>query len=104
MDKRIFVEKKAAFQVKSESLVRELQHNLGLSTLKSVRIVQVYDVFDLAEDLFAPAEKHMSWMNQLCKRILLTMLSLPLKACQGNLTSVQLLHRKPCFCWGVRVM
>ena len=58
MDKRIFVEKKAAFQGKSESLVRELQHNLGLSTLKSIRIVQVYDVFDLAEDLFAPAEKH----------------------------------------------
>ncbi|CAM1660433.1 phosphoribosylformylglycinamidine synthase [Streptococcus mitis] len=58
MDKRIFVEKKADFQVKSESLVRELQHNLGLSTLKSIRIVQVYDVFDLAEGLFAPAEKH----------------------------------------------
>ena len=58
MDKRIFVEKKADFQVKSESLVRELQHNLGLSTLKSIRIVQVYDVFDLAEDLFAPAKKH----------------------------------------------
>ena len=58
MDKRIFVEKKADFQVKSESLVRELQHNLGLLSLKSIRIVQVYDVFDLAEDLFAPAEKH----------------------------------------------
>ena len=58
MNKRIFVEKKADFQVKSESLVRELQHNLGLSTLESIRIVQVYDVFDLAEDLFAPAEKH----------------------------------------------
>ena len=58
MDKRIFVEKKADFQVKSESLVRELQHSLGLSSLKSIRIVQVYDVFDLAEDLFAPAEKH----------------------------------------------
>ncbi|BAV79032.1 phosphoribosylformylglycinamidine synthase [Streptococcus sp. NPS 308] len=58
MNKRIFVEKKADFQVKSESLVRELQHNLGLSTLKSIRIVQVYDVFDLAEDLFAAAEKH----------------------------------------------
>ena len=58
MDKRIFVEKKADFQVKSESLVRELQHNLGLSTLKSIRIVQVYDVFDLDEDLFEPAEKH----------------------------------------------
>ena len=58
MDKRIFVEKKTDFQVKSESLVRELQHNLGLSSLKSIRIVQVYDVFSLAEDLFAPAEKH----------------------------------------------
>ena len=58
MDKRIFVEKKADFQVKSESLVRELQHNLGLSSLKSIRIVQVYDVFNLAEYLFAPAEKH----------------------------------------------
>ena len=58
MDKRIFVEKKADFQVKSESLVRELQDNLGLSSLKSIRIVQVYDVFNLAKDLFAPAEKH----------------------------------------------
>ena len=58
MNKRIFVEKKADFQIKSESLVRELQYNLGLSSLKSIRIVQVYDVFDLAEDLFASAEKH----------------------------------------------
>ena len=58
MNKRIFVEKKADFQVKSESLVRELQHNLGLSTLKTIRIIQVYDVFDLAENLFARAEKH----------------------------------------------
>ena len=58
MDKRIFVEKKANFQIKSESLVKELQHNLQLKTLKDVRIIQVYDVFNLAEDLFARAEKH----------------------------------------------
>lgn len=58
MDKRIFVEKKADFRVKSDSLVRELQHNLQLKTLNDLRIVQVYDVFDLAEDLFARAEKH----------------------------------------------
>ncbi|MDU5565734.1 MAG: phosphoribosylformylglycinamidine synthase, partial [Streptococcus vestibularis] len=36
----------------------ELQHNLQLKTLKDLRIVQVYDVFNLAEDLFARAEKH----------------------------------------------
>ena len=58
MDKRIFVEKKADFRVKSDSLVKELQHNLQLKTLKALRIVQVYDVFNLAEDLFARAEKH----------------------------------------------
>ena len=58
MDKRIFVEKKADFRVKSDSLVKELKHNLQLKTLKNLRIVQVYDVFGLAEDLFARAEKH----------------------------------------------
>lgn len=58
MDKRIFVEKKADFRVKSHSLVKELQHNLQLKTLKDLRIVQGYDVFNLAEDLFARAEKH----------------------------------------------
>ena len=58
MDKRIFVEKKADFRVKPHSLVKELQHNLQLKTLKDLRIVQVYDVFNLAEDLFARAEKH----------------------------------------------
>ena len=58
MDKRIFVEKTADFRVKSRSLVKELQHNIQLKTLNDLRIVQVYDVFNLAEDLFARAEKH----------------------------------------------
>ncbi|MGT2755270.1 phosphoribosylformylglycinamidine synthase [Streptococcus ovis] len=58
MDKRIFVEKKADFQVKSHALVKELTHNLQLTSLSSVRIVQVYDVFNLAADLFERAEKH----------------------------------------------
>ncbi len=58
MNKRIFVEKKSDFQIKSESLVKELRHNLGLTSLKDIRLVQVYDVFNLAEDLFARAEKH----------------------------------------------
>ena len=57
MDKRIFVEKKADFRVKSDSLVKELQHNLQLKTLNDLRIVQVYDVFGLAEDLFFRTRK-----------------------------------------------
>ena len=69
MDKRIFVEKKADFGVKSHSLVKELQHNLQLKTLTDLRIIQVYDVFNLAEDLFARAEKHI-FSEQVTDRLL----------------------------------
>jgi phosphoribosylformylglycinamidine synthase len=58
MNKRIFVEKKANFGIKSQALLKELTHNLQLSSLTDLRLVQVYDVFNLAEDLFDRAEKH----------------------------------------------
>ncbi|WP_161978939.1 phosphoribosylformylglycinamidine synthase [Streptococcus sp. S784/96/1] len=58
MDRRIFVEKKADFQVKSQALVKELTHRLQLTSLSTVRIVQVYDVFNLSENLVERAEKH----------------------------------------------
>ena len=55
--KRIFVAKKPEFNVKNQSLLRELQHNLQLKTLTSVKIVQVYDVFHVADELLATAER-----------------------------------------------
>ena len=58
MDKRIFVEKKAHFGIKAQALLKELTHNLQLSSLTSLRLVQVYDVFNLSEALFERAEKH----------------------------------------------
>ncbi|HFR3769767.1 TPA: phosphoribosylformylglycinamidine synthase [Streptococcus suis] len=58
MAKRIFVEKKAAFQIKAEALRKELTHNLQLTSLSSLRLVQVYDVFGLEEGLFEQAVKH----------------------------------------------
>lgn len=69
MNKCIFVEKKADFGIKSASLVKELTHNLELTSLKELRIVQVYDVFHLAEDLLARAEKHI-FSEQVTDRIL----------------------------------
>lgn len=69
MNKRIFVEKKADFGIKSASLVKELTHNLQLTSLKALRIVQVYDVFNLAEDLLARAEKHI-FSEQVTDRLL----------------------------------
>ena len=111
MDKRIFVEKKADFRVKSDSLVKELQHNLQLKTLKDLRIVQVYDVFGLVEDLFARAEKHI-FSEQVTDTVLdetavqadLEKHALRLKVCLVNLTNVQHLHRKLCCCLVVQMM
>lgn len=57
MDKRIFVEKKADFQGKAHSLVHELTHQLQLKTLRTLRLVQVYDVFGIEEDLLGLAEQ-----------------------------------------------
>ena len=112
MDKRIFVEKKADFRVKSRSLLKELQHNIQLKTLNDLRIVQVYDVFNLAEDLFARAEKYI-FSEQVTDTVLdeatvktdlRSMLSLLSKACLVNLINVQHLHKKLCFCLVVQMM
>lgn len=49
--------------------MKELTHNLQLASLKDLRIVQVYDVFNLAEDLLARAEKHI-FSEQVTDRLL----------------------------------
>ena len=69
MDKRIFVEKKNNFGIKSQSLMKELTYNLQLKTLSDLRMIQVYDVFHLAEDLVARAEKHI-FSEQVTDRLL----------------------------------
>lgn len=58
MNKRIFVEKKSNFNIKAQAIVKELKHNLQLTSLTDLRIIQVYDVFYLADSLFERAEKH----------------------------------------------
>lgn len=44
-NKRIFVEKSAAYRVEAESLRKELNENLGLD-IKDLRLICVYDVFN----------------------------------------------------------
>ncbi|MFS1664523.1 phosphoribosylformylglycinamidine synthase [Streptococcus sp. zg-JUN1979] len=58
MDTRIFVEKKKDFNIKAQVLLDELKHNLQLKTLSDVRLVQVYDVFDLEDSLLERAKAH----------------------------------------------
>jgi hypothetical protein len=53
MAKRIFVEKKAGFVVKATSLKAELQHRLQVDSLTDLRLVQVYDVFGLTDEVLS---------------------------------------------------
>ena len=50
MNHRLFVEKKERFQVEARSLLSEFNENLSLN-LKSLRLVNVYDLFGFSEDL-----------------------------------------------------
>ncbi|MDR0846223.1 MAG: phosphoribosylformylglycinamidine synthase [Lactobacillales bacterium] len=58
MNKRIFVAKKANFKIKDHALLRELNHNLQLSSLKEIKLVQVYDAFNVDAAILAKAEAH----------------------------------------------
>ena len=49
-DKRLFVEKKDRFRVEAESLLAELNENLGLN-MKSLRLLNVYDLFGFSDSL-----------------------------------------------------
>ena len=52
---RLFVEKKAGFQVEANALLHELNHNLHL-TLSSLRLINVYDIFEIDANLLEKAK------------------------------------------------
>ncbi|RSX53086.1 phosphoribosylformylglycinamidine synthase [Bifidobacterium goeldii] len=52
---RVYVEKKPGFDVEAQQLAGELRTILGMTGLKSVRIVNRYDVEGISEELFAQA-------------------------------------------------
>lgn len=52
MVRRVFVEKKAGFDVEAVALAKDLRENLGLETLKQVRIFNRYDVEGIEEAQF----------------------------------------------------
>lgn len=54
-NKRIFVEKTGSYRVEADSLRRELNENLGL-TIRDLRLICVYDVFNAAPELVEEAK------------------------------------------------
>ncbi|MEG2764566.1 MAG: phosphoribosylformylglycinamidine synthase [Acidaminococcaceae bacterium] len=55
--KRIFVEKKSSFAVEAQALLVDLKHNLNLTNLKNVRILNRYDITGLSDQEFAMARE-----------------------------------------------
>ena len=54
---RIFVEKKTGFRVEADSLRAELNRNLHLN-MKTLRLINVYDVFKISSALLEKAKQH----------------------------------------------
>ena len=52
MVSRVYVEKKPGFDVEARELSHELRHTLGIKGLKSVRIINRYDVEGISKELF----------------------------------------------------
>ena len=56
MNTRIFVEKKARFQTEANDLLDQLRNNLCINVL-SCRVINIYDVFNINEDVLPNAIK-----------------------------------------------
>ncbi len=56
--KRIFVEKRPEFAIEAQELLADLKQNLGLNNIKSMRILNRYDVLGLTDEEFLEASQH----------------------------------------------
>ena len=56
--KRIFVEKRPEFAIEAQELLADLKQNLGLINIRSMRILNRYDVLGLTDEEFLEASRH----------------------------------------------
>ena len=57
MNYRIFVEKKEDFRVEAQNLFSDLKENIGLAGLLDVRVLNIYDIFNLGKNDLQKLEK-----------------------------------------------
>lgn len=57
MNQRIFVEKKVLFQTTAQSLLEDLIKTLKIKELNSLRLIQIYDVLNVDEEVLNKAKK-----------------------------------------------
>jgi len=57
MNYRIFVEKREDFRVEAQNLMNDLRENVGIESLDFLRILNIYDVFNLSKEELEKMEK-----------------------------------------------
>ena len=57
MNYRIFVEKREDFRVEAQNLMNDLKENVGIKSLDFLRILNIYDVFNLSKEELEKMEK-----------------------------------------------
>ena len=57
MNYRIFVEKKEDFRVEAQNLMNDLRENVGIESLDFLRILNIYDIFNLSKEELEKMEK-----------------------------------------------
>ena len=57
MNYRIFVEKREDFRVEAQNLMNDLKENVGIESLDFLRILNIYDVFNLSKEELEKMEK-----------------------------------------------
>ena len=50
MDFRLFVEKKTDFRIEAQNLSDDLKKNIGITNITSIRILNIYDIFNIQHD------------------------------------------------------
>ncbi|BDU49855.1 phosphoribosylformylglycinamidine synthase [Haliovirga abyssi] len=54
---RIFVEKKDEFRIESQSLLSDLKENLQIQSLNNLRLINIYEVFDISDEDLSKAKQ-----------------------------------------------
>ena len=87
MNYRIFVEKKKDFRVEAQNLFSDLKENVGISGLSDVRVLNIYDVFNLSENDLEKLERTVFSEIKIQKMYIFQW-----NFCQGNMIKEQILQ------------
>jgi phosphoribosylformylglycinamidine synthase (EC 6.3.5.3) len=56
--RRIFVEKKAGFDVQAQGLLSDIKESLGINSIKGIRLLNRYDISGISDEVYEGSKIH----------------------------------------------